>query len=590
MTRLLQGNLSFRRGTWALLATAALALPATAQMRAGGLGTTPVDPDSAVKQFLADFGEDLHVEWNFDTGYPNFIYGHAMDLGATPTEDAEYESLSRYLVDAYQEMFGFDSSVLELDQVKHLDFLENIGTTKKVAVVFKQSVDGMPVSNASVSMLFDHNGDLISIANDALPNVAGVDLIPSIPQSEAIRLAERHFGHLGALILDTEMLITPSRDKSRPVLAWTIELRGPEINGMPVQEVITVNARTGRVIRNETTVHSLVDLTGFVKGWGTPGLLPDKSSNPEQQFGLYWVNVSSSAGNDETDANGDWVIPYSGTTNVTVTADFGSDNRYAWVLNDTGGNSSRSKSATPGATTKLKFNNQKRQKKAAEVNCHRGLTHYREWIRSIDPTDNLMDFRTTCRVNINSSCNAFFDGSSINFYTSGSGCVNTCYSTVIAHEQGHYANVIYSSGNGGDGFGEGNADIWAMYSYDTPIVGQDFCGTNCNIRTGNNTRQYCGSCGAGCYSGVHANGEVLMGGGWKVRANLNATHGDATGDLIADSIFLAWMQAYNNTTICSNIRTRWLILDDNDSDIDNGTPNDSDIDDGFAAQGFPNYY
>ena len=215
---------------------------------------------------------------------------------------------------------------------------------------------------------------------------------------------------------------------------------------------------------------------------------------------------------------------------------------------------------------------------------------FREWIRSIDPSDLLMDFRVHCKTNTVANCNAFFDGSSINFYTSGGGCVNTCYSSVISHEEGHYANVIYGSGNGGDGFGEGAADIWAQYQYDDAVVGRDFCGTGCFVRTGTNTRQYCGSCGAGCYGQVHTDGEVLMGACWKVRVNLNATHGDAAGDLIADTLFLSWMQVYNNTTICENIRTRWLILDDDDGNTGNGTPNGLDIDDGFQQQGFPSFY
>src|SRR5690606_27725247 len=101
------------------------------------------------------------------------------------------------------------------------------------------------------------------------------------------------------------------------------------------------------------------------------------------------------------------------------------------------------------------------------------------------------DFSMTSNTAVSGTCNAFYNGGSINFYNAGGGCSNTAYSTVIAHEEGHWLNDLYSTGNGGDGMGEGNADVWAMYVFDNPIVGQNFSGTSF-IRTGTNTRQFCG--------------------------------------------------------------------------------------------------
>lgn len=60
-----------------------------------------------------------------------------------------------------------------------------------------------------------------------------------------------------------------------------------------------------------------------------------------------------------------------------------------------------------------------------------------------------------------------------------------------------------------------------MYINDDPIVASDFYGPGTFIRSGLNTRLYCGSCGAACYHEVHADGEVLMGALWKVRKCLN---------------------------------------------------------------------
>jgi hypothetical protein len=172
-------------------------------------------------------------------------------------------------------------------------------------------------------------------------------------------------------------------------------------------------------------------------------------------------------------------------------------------------------------------------------------------------------------------------------YSSGGGCNNTGFSTVVTHEAGHWANDRYNSGNGSDGFGEGNADVWSMYIYDTPVVGAGFFTTGGYIRNGLNTRQYCGDGNNGCYGQVHADGEVLMGALWKVRARLIATLGTTAGELTADTLFLGTMNAYNDSTITSLIEEHWLVLDDDNGNIGDGTPNFSDIDGGFRQQGFP---
>ncbi|MEW6747004.1 MAG: hypothetical protein AB1486_30065 [Planctomycetota bacterium] len=78
-----------------------------------------------------------------------------------------------------------------------------------------------------------------------------------------------------------------------------------------------------------------------------------------------------------------------------------------------------------------------------------------------------------------------------------------------------------------------------------------------------------------------------MGAFWKWRRNLNDSLGDAMGDAIADSLFMAWMNVYNEWQICHTNEETLLVLDDDDGDIYNGTPHFADIDGGFREQGFP---
>jgi hypothetical protein len=223
----------------------------------------------------------------------------------------------------------------------------------------------------------------------------------------------------------------------------------------------------------------------------------------------------------------------------------------------------------------------------AEANVFNTVDKQRDWVRSINPADGTLDFVHVAIVNLNQTCNAFFDGSQINFFAAGGGCPNTAYSTVVSHEDGHWANQVYGTGNGSDGMGEGNADSWAEYVWDTNVIAAGFFGPGTELRDGTNTRQFCGDCCGGCYGEVHTDGEVWMGTVWKVRTRLDNSNGQAAGDLIANTLFLSWMESYNQSQIKSVIETQWLTLDDVDGNINNGTPHFNDIDLGFRDQGFP---
>jgi hypothetical protein len=52
---------------------------------------------------------------------------------------------------------------------------------------------------------------------------------------------------------------------------------------------------------------------------------------------------------------------------------------------------------------------------------------------------------------------------------------------------------------------------------------------------------------------------------------------------------VSWFQAFNDMQIKTIIEEHWLVLDDNDGNIYNGTPHFAQIDGGFKDQGFPGY-
>jgi hypothetical protein len=94
------------------------------------------------------------------------------------------------------------------------------------------------------------------------------------------------------------------------------------------------------------------------------------------------------------------------------------------------------------------------------------------------PANTWLTQQLLTNVNLNNTCNAFWNGTSVNFYRSGGGCRNTGeLAGVFDHEWGHGlddfdANGVLSNSS------EGYADIAAIYRYQDSCVGHGFWWTS----------------------------------------------------------------------------------------------------------------
>ena len=543
---------------------------------------------NSYEEWRAEHGEEWRLRRHTDLPTAQFLWGYNLPSSVTPQNDGDFEELARqYFADTYS-MFGVDDFSLSLRQVKHLD-LSRIATTNKVSVEFAQKVNGIEVLDGSAQALFTPKGDLLALDSLAMPHLNELSTRPKNDGFIAVSTAISEYIKIESkepnFVSTPELVILKHKAGKwlEPRLAWSIELRNNLDLEHPAGRQIYIAADNGRytMLEERNLIHHQID--GTIDAYATPGTSANSNNNPPTLHIMPYTYVNAGGAQYVTDINGEVTIPGSGSVNVS-TAFRGP---YCRVYNQAGGDHSASGTFTQGGINVLTMNTSQTEFITSEASCYDSVNDWIIWARSIDPTDTSMEFQVRTNANLNSNCNAYFDGSSINMYRSGSGCSNTGFSTVVAHEEGHWANVIYNSGNGSDGFGEGMADVWSMYIYDTPIVGEGFFTSGGFIRTGTNTRQYCGDGNNGCYGQVHTDGEVLMGALWKVRVNLNNTLGNTAGDLTADTLMLAWMNAYNDGQILSIIEEHWLVLDDDNGNIGDGTPNYADIDAGFRAQGFP---
>jgi hypothetical protein len=95
--------------------------------------------------------------------------------------------------------------------------------------------------------------------------------------------------------------------------------------------------------------------------------------------------------------------------------------------------------------------------------------HGRSWL----PSRSWLGQQLTDRVNLNGTCNAFWDGESVSFLKSGDGCNNTGeIAGIFLHEWGH--GLDDNDGGGTDNPSEAYADITAFMSTHVSCIGRGF--------------------------------------------------------------------------------------------------------------------
>lgn len=566
--------------------------------RIGSAGSQPTHMEASLAAYRAQHGVTWQVEIEHETGYARLLHGGRLGARSVPTSDDEFVSIARDRVGDAIGLLAIERTDLELPKTTFLP-LGTIGSVDKIGVRFQQVRNGVPVIDGYVNVLLDVRGALLSIDSTGLPIASNFETRPSVGPIEASARA------LDAFFQDSletatsssapRLTINQARSGGRrgPMLCWEIETRS-DATDIPIAIRYYIDANNGNVLAREGLIHH--DVSGQVRARATPGTSADDPTNAAVLQGVPHLQVFDLADpvfgvhGGETDVAGYFTL-FNAPVPVDLYCFF--QGPFAFITNAGGSDYTLNATAYAATGNTLVMNPNATEFVTAQANAFLWLNKLRDWVRSVNPMDATADIEFDALVNRDSGfCNAFYDGfaSTLNFPRASGPCRNMAFSSVILHEAGHWLNDVYGSGNGSDGFGEGAADTYAMYVLDRPLLGEGFEGPGTSIRDGWNTSQLCGSIDTSCYATQHAKGQVLMGALWKVRERVKADHGVAGGGQIANTLFNAWMNAFDDTTINPLIRTHWLLLDDDDGDLANGTPHGSQIDGGFRDQGFPSDY
>jgi hypothetical protein len=543
---------------------------------------------TSLTRFRLEHGERWQIEAAPNADFADLVYGGGMSLGPRPQNDEQAITLARIALARTATLHRIEPTTLHAPRAQFLP-LGQIGSTDKWTVRFEQRLAGVVVVGASVRVLIDADGQLLSVQSSAIPRVLAIDPSPKVTSSSAaeraIRAFKDRFGLEPLHAKAPELVVEPDglAGRAEARLAWQTSSSRVLANDEPLAISVWIDAETGDVLRIVNDIHN-GNVGGRFATMATPGLYPDMPGNVPEAFGLGYAEVTSAAGTTHADALGNFRFTGVPRSSLACTT------RFRGLFNDVHNIGGRNYTQTATFFTfrwTVLLNVGHSPAVTAQANVYVTVNRMRDWIRSIIPTDATADRVFTSYVNILSTCNAYYFNDGLYFFAAGGECPNTAYSTIVAHEQGHWLNMVYGTDNGLDGMGEGNADVFAMYLYDTPDVGQDLYGPPKPLRTGLNMRQFCGDASSGCYGEVHDDGEVWMGAAWKIRANLNGALGQSVGDLTADTLFLSWMNSFDQPEIKSIMKIQWLLLDDDDANLFNLTPHFFPIENGFVTQGWP---
>jgi len=221
----------------------------------------------------------------------------------------------------------------------------------------------------------------------------------------------------------------------------------------------------------------------------------------------------------------------------------------------------------------------------AQVNVFISTNIVKDFVyRYLDPNMPKLGEQMTANVNIGQECNAFFDGKSINFFQSSMKCQNTgLLQDVVFHEFGHAlhtAEIIEGVGKFDGAMSEGAADFLAasitndsgmgrgFFYGDTPLREMD--PVDMEHRWPEDVKE------------IHYTGLIYGGALWDLRKALIAVHGEAEGIRIVNKLYLGTLR--RSIDIPSSL-VEALIEDDDDGNLDNGSPNECVIREAYGRHG-----
>ncbi len=460
---------------------------------------------SAWEDFFARNGKDFNVYVDPRTGAATSVQGAlplipGTGVGNNVTLQSLHQQLGRAVAqvdaavvgDLIVKFIAENSAALGVDPLQLGEPRVTQVTDYLWMIHVPQQFNGVPVRHARVAAVINH-GNLILLGTEAWAR-PDVDTRPAVTPEQALA-----FGGdtLGLYETPTNLWQSPTLEIAPLAradsqngqsfigtfgqgyehrLVWTYGFQRP---GELERWKVTVDAHTGETLAAEDDNHYL-DAT--IKGGVYPSTNIETCASNEvcgtmqPDTPMPWANTGFASPNNLTDGAG--VYNYtSGTATTTL------DGKYVRI-NDNCGSVSFSSSSGNINMGGVNGNHDcvtgggGAGNTASARSCFYEINKLSEQARGWLPTNTWLQGKLTANVNINSTCNAFWNGSTINFYRSGGGCRNTGeIGAVFDHEWGHGMDDFDANGSLSNS-SEAYADIAAIYRLQTSCIGYGFFHTS----------------------------------------------------------------------------------------------------------------
>ncbi len=498
------------------------------------------------------YGGAWHArQWNQFSRSPETIFGAGVErTGGALMDDSRAKTEARAFV-------AENAGALAIDNMEQLATARVVRGLGKVAVHFTQEFYGVPVHGGVVKSLSTETGRHYAMGATFYKDI-NVSPVPVISATQARGIAE------AALPVEIDqapaaqptLLILPVPEPEGGAdyhLVWRTTVHGTNPFGAWVTHV---DAHSGEIVWRYNDVHSYegvsqgdIDNTTYCDG---TSVLPFRGMD---------INISG-AGSTVTLPDGSFSL--AGSSSATLTAEF--DGPEQQIANQGGANASLSM-PVDGAPITVDWSDSNSH--IAERNTFYWVNETDAFVKGIDGTYDHPKY--TCNVNINASCNANWNGNVMNFFRESAQCANTSQiGDVMAHEFGHGVQSDLIGSQGSQGLGEGNSDVLGSNLVDDSIIGRGFYLGDCvnGIRDCDNTLQWPDDANGQ----IHHDGQIICGFNWVFRTELEASMGGAAGKARAAEVWHFARKLWTPTTQTAQVDAYYL-ADDDDGNLDNGTPN-----------------
>jgi MYXO-CTERM domain-containing protein len=528
-------------------------------------------PSFAWNGFTARRLGSWQAAWDVATGVPSRIWGEGIPAPGSIADPAIAERIARGVLS--------DHLALLAPGARLEDFVlaSNHFDGEMRSIGFFQQIDGRRVVGGQVSFRFKADR-LFVIGSEALPHVKVVTprsrLAANLLRTRAAAILRDELALAGAPVSDVgdEVIVPLVADDA--VLGYRVA-RPLEIDGgYDGRYLAYADVTTGEIVavRQLNTYAS----NGRVL-YDTVDRYPARGriSRPASRAHVTVNGVSQTTSLDGS-------LSWTGGAVEVVTGVIGD---LVTVYNKATGNAAASAihPLSPGGA--LVWNASASAEDEAQLNTYVTTMIAKEYVRDhVDPNMPTLDDQMLVNVNIGQSCNAFFDGKSINFFQSSTQCENTgLLEDVVYHEYGHRlhtAEIIPGVGDFDGSVSEGASDFLAASITGDPGMGRGFFFSDAPLRDldpPDSEWMWPRDIGE-----IHRTGQIYGGIFWDLRKALIAKHGEAQGVAVVNKLYLATLRRSIN--IPSSL-VEALAADDDDGNLANGSPNECEIREAFGRHG-----